>query len=286
MKKLNAVILAAGFASRFVPLSWQTPKGLMTVRGEVLIERQIRQLREAGVEDICVVAGYQAEKFFRLADIPGVQVRVNEQYAERNNHASLYAVRDLLGDTYVCSSDNYFPENPFLLPPDGAYYAAQYAQGPTDEWCIRTDAQGYITGADIGGRDAWYMLGHTFWDEAFSRGFVDILLREYDRPGTAGKLWESIYLEHTDTLKMKMRRYPAGSILEFDSLDELRAFDAGYMEDTRCDLLARLAERLGGTQGEMSAFRPEKSAERAFSFLFRGRRYCCHAETDTLEEVQ
>ena len=55
----NAVILAAGTASRFVPLSETMPKGLLEVRGEILLERQIRQLKEAGVEDIFVVVGYR-----------------------------------------------------------------------------------------------------------------------------------------------------------------------------------------------------------------------------------
>ena len=45
----NAVIMAAGTSSRCAPLSYEMPKALITVKGEVLIERQIRQLQEAGV---------------------------------------------------------------------------------------------------------------------------------------------------------------------------------------------------------------------------------------------
>ena len=62
----NAIILAAGTASRFVPLSAEFPKGLLEVKGEILIERQIRQLREAGVRDITLVLGYKAEMFSYL----------------------------------------------------------------------------------------------------------------------------------------------------------------------------------------------------------------------------
>ena len=64
---MNAVIMAAGTASRFAPLSYERPKGLLEVKGEVLIERQIRQLKEAGVDDITVVVGYKAEMFEYLA---------------------------------------------------------------------------------------------------------------------------------------------------------------------------------------------------------------------------
>ena len=45
----NAVIMAAGVSSRFAPLSYEKPKALVEVNGEILIERQIHQLKEAGI---------------------------------------------------------------------------------------------------------------------------------------------------------------------------------------------------------------------------------------------
>ncbi|MBS6941178.1 MAG: NTP transferase domain-containing protein, partial [Slackia piriformis] len=109
----NAVIMAAGLSSRFAPISYEKPKGLLTVRGEVLIERQIRQLKEAGITDITVVVGYKKEHFFYLERAFGVKIAVNEAYASRNNNSSLMAVRERLGNTYICSSDDYFTVNPF-----------------------------------------------------------------------------------------------------------------------------------------------------------------------------
>ena len=53
----NAVILAAGMSTRFVPLNFEKPKGLLEVNGEVLIERQIRQLKEKGIGEIVIVVG-------------------------------------------------------------------------------------------------------------------------------------------------------------------------------------------------------------------------------------
>ena len=50
--------MAAGTSSRFAPLSYETHKGLLTVRGEVLIERQIRQIKDAGIDSVVLVAGY------------------------------------------------------------------------------------------------------------------------------------------------------------------------------------------------------------------------------------
>lgn len=105
--------MAAGLSSRFTPISYERPKGVLKVRGEVLIERQIRQLKEAGIDDITVVVGYMKEAFFYLEDLFGVKIRVNEQYAVRNNNSTLMLVREQLGNTYICSSDDYFTENVF-----------------------------------------------------------------------------------------------------------------------------------------------------------------------------
>ena len=123
--------------------------------------------------------------------------------------------------------------DPFEAEVDDAYYAAVYADGPTAEWCMTEDAEGYIDSVKIGGENAWYMLGHAFWSEEYSRRFLKILADIYDQPETAGMLWEAIYMEHLDVLKMKMRRYPADYIFEFDTLDELREFDNTYKNDTR-----------------------------------------------------
>lgn len=134
----NAVIMAAGLSSRFAPISYEKPKGVLTVRGEVLIERQIRQLQEAGINDITVVVGYKKEQFFYLVDEFGVEIVVNPDYAVRNNHSSIMRVAEKMGNTYLCSSDDYFTENPFEEYVYDAYYAAIYMEGETDEYCLHT----------------------------------------------------------------------------------------------------------------------------------------------------
>ena len=48
----RAVILAAGFGMRMVPINTEMPKGLLEVNGEALIERIIKQLHEVGIKEI------------------------------------------------------------------------------------------------------------------------------------------------------------------------------------------------------------------------------------------
>ena len=257
-KVRNAIILAAGLSSRFAPISYEKPKGVLKVRGEVLIERQIRQLREAGIDDITVVVGYKKEYFFYLQEKYGVDLVNNDEYASRNNNGSIWRVRDRLANTFVCSSDDYFTENPFEPYVYKAYYAAQYAEGPTKEWCMTTGANDRITGVTIGGSDSWYMLGHAYFDEAFSKAFVSILESEYDRPETTDKLWEDLYIEHIKELDMTMRPYPEGVINEFDSLDELRAFDPHFLENVDSEVFDNICGTLGCSKSEIHDVYPLK----------------------------
>lgn len=202
----NAIIMAAGVSSRFAPLSYEKPKALTEVKGEVLIERQIRQLQEAGIREIYIIVGYKAEQFAYLQDKMGVQLIANDAYMTRNNHSSIYAARHLIRNTYICSADNYFLANPFEREVDESYYSAVYADGDTKEWCMQTDADGYISQVTVDGRDAWYMLGHAFWSEKFSERFLRFLEAEYEDPRTKGLFWENIFMNHLDVLKMKMRK--------------------------------------------------------------------------------
>ena len=245
MKVDNAIILAAGVSSRFAPLSHEIPKGLITVRGEILIERQIVQLITAGVPQIYIITGYKAEMFEYLKDKFEVQIIHNPDFLTRDNHSSIWAARNILRNSYICSADNYFNHNPFESHVDETYYSAVYADGYTNEWCMQEDELGYIKAVSIGGENSWYMLGHAFWDKNFTSRFLEILRKEYDYPNTAYKLWEKILIEHLDLLKMKLRKYPDGTIHEFDTLDELRVFDESYQTDTRSPILKKVARELG-----------------------------------------
>lgn len=271
----NAVILAAGLSSRFAPISYEKPKGLMVVRGEVLIERQIRQLREAGIGDIVVVVGYKKEYFFYLEEKFGVSLVVNDEYASRNNHSSLMRVRERLGNTYICSSDDYFTENVFEPYVYEAYYASVFHEGPTDEWCLATGPGGRIVRVSVGGCDAPIMLGHVYFDRSFSDRFARILEDEYDLPQTAGKLWEELFVDHIKELHMVAREYDQGIIWEFDSLDDARAFDPEFIVNVDSEALDNIVSVLGCERADIADFVPIKQGITNLSCRFRAgdRRY-------------
>ncbi len=284
----NAIIMAAGTSSRFAPLSYEKHKALIEVKGEILIERQIKQIKEAGIKDIYIVTGYKAEQFEYLKDKFGIKLINNTEYLTRNNNGSIWAVRDILGDSYICSSDNYFAQNPFENEVDDSYYAAEYAQEHTEEWCMTEDKEGYINSVVIGGEKTWYMLGHTFWSQDFAQKFLTILETEYNKEETKGKLWEKIFMAHLDTLKMKIRKYAPDVIFEFDTLDELRTFDNSYITDTRSEIIKEIVKQLNGKEKDIiNIKRVESSTTEAGGFMFdcMGSHYTYKYETKELTKI-
>lgn len=261
--------MAAGTSSRFVPLSFERPKGLLEVKGEILIERQIRQLREAGIRDITIVVGYKAGMFEYLREKYDVRLVMNEDFAKYNNTSSLIRVLDLIGNTYICSSDNYFPENVFIENPQTSYYSAKYAEGTTDEYCITTDKADFIESVGIGGHDSWYMIGHVYFSEEFSKAFSSLLRKEYEKESVRKGYWEDLYTENIQSLPgMRIKRFENSAIEEFDNLDELRLFDSSYQRDSRSDILKTVADLMDCRESDLYGFSKIKDPIEEEGFCF------------------
>lgn len=270
MKHRNAIIMAAGMSSRFAPLTYEKPKGLMKVRGEILIERQIRQLMEAGVSPVSVVVGYMKEQFFYLEDMFGVEIVVNEDYFQYHNTSTLMCVLDKIDETYICCSDNYYTENVFLDAPSSACYAVEFSSGPTGEYCVRTDKRGVISSVSKGGVNSWYMMGYAYFDHAFSERFKPLLKKAYaDEPETRYHVWEDFFARHLTELPLKARPYGGGTIREFDTLDELRDFDPYYVDNTDSGIFDNICKVLHCQQRDIFDIRAIKEGLTNTSFSFR-----------------
>lgn len=273
---------------RFVPLSLEKPKALLQVKGEILIERQIRQLQEAGIQEIVIVVGYMKEQFQYLKKKYGVILVENPDYKKKNNHSSLYAARKYLKNTYICSGDNYFTQNVFREETQESYYASVYADGSTDEWCLETEENGRIKKVEIGGKDSWIMKGHAFFNADFSRQLLPFLECAYFREEDAGKFWEEIYMEHIDEMDLFIRRYEYHTIEEFDSIEELRQFDEKYWNQTGSSVMDQLSQKLRCREAELSIVCPVKEEGEVTGFLFwcRGREYKYFIRNQRLQEAQ
>lgn len=226
----NAIILAAGMSTRFIPVSFEKPKGLIAVKGEVLIERIIRQLQEKGINEIVVVVGYMMDKFLYLREKFGVTLVVNDEFATKNTHSSIYHAKKHLGNTYICCSDNYYPENPFHTYEYRAFYCSIYLEGISYvERAFTFDEDGLIYDTNKPSNNQWIMYGHAYFDKTFTKSFIPILDNYYGKEGIENYYWETVYAENVEKLPMYIKQCQDGEILEFDSMEELKAFDPDFI---------------------------------------------------------
>lgn len=225
----NAVILAAGESKRFRPISEYCPKGLSYIKGEILIERQIKQLQAVGIADITVIVGYKKELFYYLTRKYNVSIIVNELYDKQDNLTSLKLASNKLSNTYICSVDNYYPLNPFNSHEYRGYYPTVHILNQTHEWIVKCDADGIINNVQIGGTSGNAMLGFVYFDQYFSDEFKRIIEETADYDIYNHRVWEFLYIQHLSRLKLEAKPFPHDRILEFDSVDDAMTYDPDFL---------------------------------------------------------
>ena len=239
----NAIIMAAGLSSRCLPLSKVMPKGLFMVKGEVLIEREIRQLQEVGISEIILVTGYMAEKFDYLAEKYGVTIVNNTEYKVRNNTSSIMAARKYLANSYICCADNYFEDNVFQPYVYDSYYTCKTSDEFVDEFCLTdVDENGYIHEITRGGKGI-YTMGAVFFSRSFSDRFIDLLTREYENDDVKGMLIDTYHIRHMDKLPSMYKVYSNDVIKEFDTISEFEEFDPEFKNFYNTSMEHSLFER-------------------------------------------
>ena len=264
----SAIILAAGVGARIAPISYEIPKGLLVVHGEVLIERLIRQLRRAGISDITVVVGYMKESFFYLENEFGVQIRVNPAYADRNNHASLHIAQDKLRDAYVCSSDQYFTENVFDRYALGSNITVVPTMGGTREHLVEVDALGNVTSVCTGDGEGLCMLGPAYFAGDDGPRLAKLIEGEVALASSAGKLWDDIFVEHFDEFSVYARHLSWGVVNEFDKFDDLLAFDHAFVDNVDSSILDNVCAVLDCSRHDIVDIEPISQGLTNLSFKF------------------
>lgn len=283
----NAVILAAGVAARFAPLSFEKPKAMFEVRGEVLIERLIRQLKDAGIKDITIVVGYMKEAFFYLEEEFDVTILVTPEYAIRNNHASLLSARDVLGNTYVCNSDEYYTENIFSPYEYRSYVSACFKEQVEDEYILVANSNNRIVEIKREGSNCYYSCGPAYFNRTFSSQFVKIIADEYSNPSIVNKLWDDLLMEHIDEFEMYLRPFDEGVIFEFDYLTDLTTFDRDFFSNVDSRILDNICGTLKCSRSEITDVVPVKAGLTNLSTLFtvKGKRYIYRHPGNGTEEI-
>ena len=209
------------------------------MKGEILIERQIQQLREAGVEDIYVVVGYMKEKFFYLENKYGIHLIVNNEFGNKGNIYSLYVARKYLSNTYICCADHYFIDNPFFRknPENHSYRACMYQIGKFREFAVECSDANIITSVEVGGKDSLAMVGHAYMNGKFSMLFRKFLEDEINDFGISTMFWEEFYARHIRQLTFYKEEFLPNEILEFDSIEDLNKFDSEFFTNIDSEIV-------------------------------------------------
>lgn len=271
----KAIILAAGFGSRFVPLTYDTPKGLLEVMGEPMLERQIKQLQEVGIFDITVIVGYLKECFEYLIDKYGVKLLFNPEYNKKNTLATLYHARDILSNSnsYILSSDNWIKNNIFNTYELYPWYSCVYSDGYTKEWCIDFDKNNAIKDVHIGGENSYFMYGPVYFDKDFANEFLPYIKKYYKLEYTNEYYWEDILIKclHDKNCKVPpiyINKQDATNVYEFENIDELRLFDKSYNNIKNNEALNTISKVFNIEQKNIKNFNILKSGMTNKSFIF------------------
>ncbi len=274
LKVDNAIILAAGGSDISAKSVYSMPKGLFMKNGETLIERQIRQLREAGIRDITVVIAYKQELYFFLQDKWQVNLEINPDF-KKNNIYSIYVAKEHLGSTYICNCDNYFEENPFSEYEYNAYHATVYKKDAHNELLVRKNESGRILEVYSGAKRGECIYGHAYVDRELSRRLVHYLDEEIDDFRISSLFWEEFIGRHAEDLDMYVRDYDGKFLYEFDSIQEIQNIDGLFLSNVSGSINHKICEVLHCNEEDIHDINIlEKGLTNIlFTFVVRDQRY-------------
>ena len=270
----NAIILAAGGDDISEKSVYSMPKGLFVVNGEPLIERQIKQLKEAGINNIVVIVGYKQELYFYLQEKYGVILEVNPNL-KFNNINSLYIARQYLGNSYILNCDNYYKENPFSAYEFNSFHCTVYKENAENELLVKVNQSGRITNVYSGAKEGECIYGFAYIDKPFAKRFVDFLEKEISNFRVTSLFWEEYVSKHIDDLDMFIRSYPASIVYEFDSIQEIQNINGLFLENVSEKVNEKICEVLNCTPEEINniVILEKGLSNVLFTFYVRGEKY-------------
>ena len=225
----RAIFIAAGFGSRLVPITLNTPKPLVRVNGTRMIDTLLDAVIAAGIEEIIIVRGYLGEQFDQLLyKYPMIKFMENPLYNEANNISSALIARHLLQNAYVLEAD-LFLSNPNLITK--YQYTSNYLGVPTDftdDWCFETKNK-VITKVKVGGNDCHHMFGISYWTEEAGAKLYEDIKKVYEMPGGKERYWDQVPLEYClSNHTVEVRECTFDDIVEIDSFADLKKIDPIY----------------------------------------------------------
>ena len=224
----RAIFIAAGFGSRMVPITLNTPKPLVRVKGTRIIDTLLDAVLQAGIEEIYIVRGYLGEQFDQLYKYPMVKFLENPAYNEANNISSALIAKDLLSNAYVFEADLLI-SNPSIIKK--YHYTSDFLaikKDRTDDWCFEVK-NGVIVEEKVGGLDCWQMVGISYWNEEDGKKLSQDIADVFATPGGKERYWEQVPLVYRKAnYSVAVMECFDEDIVEIDTFRELKLIDKIY----------------------------------------------------------
>lgn len=259
----NAIILAAGFGMRMVPINTEVPKGLLEVNGEPLIERLIKQLHEVGIRKIQIVVGFMKEKFEYLIDEYDVELVVNEEYASKNNLHSMKLVSDQLSNTYIIPSDIWCDQNPFKRNELYSWYMVSDLVDNDSAVRVNRKMELVSISGSAGGNS---MIGICYLLKADSQIVRERILALCEDSRYDGAYWEEA-LYQKNRMMIQAKVVHAQDVVEINTYEQLRDLDRDSNQ-LKTDALTVVSEIFHVKQDEITDITVLKKGMTNRSFLF------------------
>lgn len=262
-KPQNAIILAAGFGMRMVPINTETPKGLLEVRGEPLIERIIYHLHEVGIKKIYIVVGFMKEHYEYLIDEYGVELIVNNDYAKKNNLYSLYLASEHLSDTYVIPCDIWCERNPFnQFELYSWYMVSDLVDNDSTVRVNRKMMLVKVPEASAGNA----MIGISYLMRDQSLNIKERIRQLCKNMYYDGAFWEETLYENNRML-IEARMVSSSEVVEINTYEQLRELDCSSKQ-LETDAILAIANALNVKQNKIENITVLKKGMTNRSFLF------------------
>lgn len=226
----KAIFIAAGFGTRLVPVTLNTPKPLVRVNGKRIIDTLIDACLENGINEIYIVRGYLAEQFDQLLyKYPMIRFLENPSYNEANNISSAMVARYMMQNAYVFEADLLI-SNPKIIT---RYHYNSDVLGiwkdRTDDWCLDVDKEGFVTQEKVGGLNTYQMVGIYYWNAADGAKLSEHIKEAFLAPGGKERYWETVPNQaYKGQYKIEVRPCKEEDIVEIDTFRELKAIDKSY----------------------------------------------------------
>ncbi len=266
----NAVILAAGFGMRMVPINRETPKALLEVNGEPLIERIISQLHEVGIHEIYVVVGFMKESFEYLIDEFGVELVVNEDYATKNNLSSLALAADKISNTYIIPCDVWCDCNLFRKHEMYSWYMVSDLVDDSSDVRVNRKMELVRVDRKSGGNT---MVGISYLSEGDSEIVRKNILEMASQSKYDGSFWEESLYEK-DKMIIQARVVHSSKVVEIDTYEQLRELDS-HSNQLKSEAIDTICRCLHCGHSEVTNITVLKKGmtNRSFLFCCKGKKY-------------